>query len=555
LLSAAERLVAEVGSNTDQPTQAKRRGSSEFDLFGEANRVSTLAVLDYLGIAHEETPRGVMATCPGPCGEDGALVCKDGGLKCLHDRCAHAGPAKNKGFRTNVDLVLAVRGWANDRAADAAREVCKRFGIDVLERVGQRNSFAAPMLPGERELDEDVGPPPEWMDEDSEPSRERTERPRKVVAWTTTAERLRSARKLGPRHPTGLPQLDVMLRGGIQVEKTMVVGGAPGAGKTSVARQIADHWCRRGVAVGWLAIDEEPAGIDARRLQSIGVPRALAEEPDEATIRLADAELSELPFHVFDELMVEDVFEAMAERYPNQPRAVVLDSLQTVATRQSAGIDSRRERIDDVVATAKRCSRAAQTAAIVLFTSELARGAYRSKQSSEQIEDLAAFKESGGIEYGGHVLLVMRTSKGDASLVEVNVPKNRVGSKGEFALRLDFETATFATEDLPQGEADPATDKRREKAGNRAAVERDAAELVLLVSKHPAGLGSRGIRDALRVEGFKWGPERLAAAMLCAQRAEGIAGNRLMDRGNGKSGAARVWCAEPAQDDSRGSNE
>lgn len=527
--------LAELAAVERPPSNARPRASTD-GLFTRANAVSTIAILDRLGVPYDETPRGIMATCPG-CGEAGALVAKNGGLCCRHDRCAHAGPNQFKGFRSPVDVVAEAKKIT---PTEAARLICEWFGIDLPKKVRAEND----------DWDDDFvpEPPPDWMDE-GEPARKSTERPRKAIAWTTTAERLRSARKLGPRHPTGLQQLDVMLRGGIQVEKTIVVGGAPGAGKTSVARQIADHWCRHGVAVGWLAIDEEPAGIDARRLQSIGVPRALAEEPDEATIQLAEAELSGLPFHVFDELTVEDVFEAMAERYPDQPRAVVLDSLQTVSTRQSTSIESRRERIDDVVATAKRCSRAAQTAAIVLFTSELARGAYRSKQSAEQIEDLAAFKESGGIEYGGHVLLVMRTSKGDASLVEANVPKNRVGSKGEFALRLDFETATFTAENLPQGEADPVADKRREKARNQAAVERDAAELVLLVSRHSAGLGSRDIRDALRVEGFKWGPERLAAAMLCAQRPEGIAGNRLIDRGSGKSGAARVWCAEPAQDD------
>jgi predicted ATP-dependent serine protease len=101
-----------------------------------------------------------------------------------------------------------------------------------------------------------------------------------------------------------------MLRGGIQVKKTVVVGGAPGAGKTSLARQIADRFCRNSVAVGWLAIDEEPAGIDARRLQAIGVSRELAEEPDEPTIAFAETELGALPFEVFEDATLEDVFEA-----------------------------------------------------------------------------------------------------------------------------------------------------------------------------------------------------------------------------------------------------
>jgi hypothetical protein len=85
-------------------------------------------VLDRLGIAHASCTRGEMATCPG-CGEDGALVCKDGGLKCLHDRCAGAGPKNNPGFRTNVDLVAHARSV---EPAAAARQIAEWFGIEVL---------------------------------------------------------------------------------------------------------------------------------------------------------------------------------------------------------------------------------------------------------------------------------------------------------------------------------------------------------------------------------------------------------------------------------------
>jgi len=217
------------------------------------------------------------------------------------------------------------------------------------------------------------------------------------------------------------------------------------------------------VAVAWLAIDEEPAGIDARRLQALGVHRDVAEEPDDTTVALAERELAHLPFEVFEDATVEDVFEAMAEKYPNQPRAVFFDSLQTVRTRTSGSIDSIRERINDVVFTAKRYSRMAATRAMVFFTSELSRGAYRSKNSEDRIEDMAAFKESGAIEYGGHVLLVLRTAEGDASITHVSVPKNRTGRKGQFALKLNFESATFSPVELEQTDgADPLEGIRAE---------------------------------------------------------------------------------------------
>src|SRR5690606_40360019 len=75
----------------------------EDSIFSRVREVSTVAVLDWLGIEYNDKH----ATCPG-CGEDGALICKDGGLKCLHNRCSHVGPAGHPGFRSNVDIVTAV---------------------------------------------------------------------------------------------------------------------------------------------------------------------------------------------------------------------------------------------------------------------------------------------------------------------------------------------------------------------------------------------------------------------------------------------------------------
>lgn len=265
----------------------------------------------------------------------------------------------------------------------------------------------------------------------------------------TLEERLRGRRNMGPRIATGIDALDVLLRGGIRPQQVMVIGGAPGAGKTTLGVQFARFMARAGVAVAWLAIDEESAGIDARNLESTGIPRDLAEEPDDETIISAGAEFGPLPWLMLDDATVEDAFVQLAKRYPDHQRAVFVDSIQTAWTSTSGAIPSIRERVSDVIQTAKRYARQDATRAAVFLTSELARGAYRSRNASEQIDDLAAFKESGAIEYQGHVLLVLRTDPEDAAAVTVTVPKNRIGRRGTFGLRLDFASATFRHRDLP----------------------------------------------------------------------------------------------------------
>lgn len=268
--------------------------------------------------------------------------------------------------------------------------------------------------------------------------------------------RLRRLQNQGPAHPTGVPALDKALRGGMRTEKVLIAGGSPGAGKTALLRQIADHMCRNGVAIGWLAADEEPTAIDGRRLQAIGVPRAFAEQPDEFTLERAARELSPLPFVVYDAAevwTVERVFIDLAQRYPDMPRAIFVDSLQTVRTERTTSIDSQRKQIDDVLMTAKALARAPATRAMCAFTSELARGSYRSEANADAVNDLAAFKESGGIEYYGHTLILLRSVKDDGAYIDVKMPKNRLGPKIDFLLRMDSETTNLNESfDKPQEE-------------------------------------------------------------------------------------------------------
>jgi hypothetical protein len=124
MLSAADRLAEELGEDEPRRTTSGRAASD--GLFSRVNALDTIAVLDFCGIEHDEK----FATCPG-CGEEGALICKDGGVKCLHNRCANAGPASYPGFRSNVDIV------AQQKSVEplvAAKVLAEHFGIPMPER-------------------------------------------------------------------------------------------------------------------------------------------------------------------------------------------------------------------------------------------------------------------------------------------------------------------------------------------------------------------------------------------------------------------------------------
>ena len=405
----------------------------------------------------------VITTISAPTGRNDEYVRSMLAGECEEVRSESSGSRNVRLNNAAIRLGHYVGGGHLD-AGDVQRELLAAAESSGLGRVEAIKTIDSGMRAGMREPQD---PPTPRRSELRMNAPVTSTTPPKPQAWLSLSDRLRQSRGMGPRYALGIAPLDDAMRGGMRVGQVGVIGGAPGAGKTTLVVQIARYLARSGVAVAFNAIDEAVPGIDARLMQAIGIPRDDAEEPSDDVIARAAAEYDPLPLWIVDSLPIEVVFCELAKRYPDQPRAVICDSLQKVRTARTDSINNIRERIDDTMDTAKALSRSRETGAMVLFTSELARGSYRSKRSEDWSEDLAAFKESGGIEYGVDLGVVLRTARGDAALVHGAVPKCRMGRRGDrFALRLDFETATFGVVENDDHEADP-------DAGRVADVRRD----------------------------------------------------------------------------------
>lgn len=286
--------------------------------------------------------------------------------------------------------------------------------------------------------------------------------------WTSAADRARRIGQDVERTPFFLPTLTTATRGGIGPGKIIAVGGAPGAGKTSLFMNQALAWARAGVLVGILAADEDADGLLIRIGQQLGIDRGALERGYPVARAELAAALEELPnlILVDSEEEVGATIDALAEelvlrRQPNQLAVMILDSLQTVQPemdeRQARDV---RERVDTVVKTMKRLARRQRLAFVA--TSEVSRGSYNTADKNRQTSPLAAFKESGGIEYGVAVALVMAKVKNDDGSyeIEVTVAKNRLGGHDDlpvFHLSMNARTATFE-------EVAVATDAEVEKA-------------------------------------------------------------------------------------------
>lgn len=274
--------------------------------------------------------------------------------------------------------------------------------------------------------------------------------------WPSLEARALTMAARGPitRFATGLPTLDKACRGGIPAPRFVVLGGAPGAGKTSLAVYLAARWAREGHHVGILAVDEGPEGIIMRLAQMDGLSAGKLDAGDRDEWANAARRMAGKRILVADAddrgATVEGVALRLAKRAQGRPAVLIVDSIQNVRSTFSSDADDPRARVDIVVKALKAATMA--HGFVTLATCELARGSYRSKDSAEQVNDLAAFKESGGIEYAAQTALVLRSVAGSSGLVDVTIPKNRALMCEPFRLSLNRETVTYREVEAPEPE-------------------------------------------------------------------------------------------------------
>lgn len=116
-----------------------------------------------------------------------------------------------------------------------------------------------------------------------------------------------------PREPTGIPELDRVLGGGLVAGSLVLLGGEPGIGKSTLLLQAADTLAAGGSEVLYVCGEESPQqiGIRARRLGTM------------------DARVGLLP-----ELDISAVEAVVHER---KPAVLVVDSIQTAFDPDLAG--------------------------------------------------------------------------------------------------------------------------------------------------------------------------------------------------------------------------
>jgi len=342
----------------------------------------------------------------------------------------------------------------------------------------------------------------------------------------TFADIITTWREEGPlvRVPTGIAPLDELCRGGLPIPWRTIVIGAPSAGKTCVAMVMVGALAKRlqadGIAVGVLAVDEEPEDLAVRAAQMSGFTVAQAELRDHADLDHMAEKLAELDVRLYDaRWTIEGAAEDLAARAKEQGKsaALFIDSIHAAKSAAGATIetDSVRLMVGANVAAMRTVSTAFRM--LVVATAEANRTAYRTEAAADEVNDLASGAESRAIEFAGQTLLMLRTPKGHADVIHVRVPKNRRARTGDFWLKLDRDRHTLTECGDPNDQPGaPEEREQKKRSANKRAIERDAVAVLRIIAKSP-GIGERALRAAIKLAGLKIGVEGLDAILLHLQ--------------------------------------
>ncbi len=281
---------------------------------------------------------------------------------------------------------------------------------------------------------------------------DQVERPRELPSLADFVEAL----QFDPRRMlTRLGALDGALRGGLPPGKMVVVVGAPGSCKTSLATWLLSEFELQGACAMYVASDENRSGIVIRVGQQHGLAREALESPMPAARARFAKDLREHRPNLFiidplrDRLTLEEAERKLSATARAQGKIAVLivDSLQTVQSAAPAQDDTPHARLNAVI---NSCRAIADRGTIVIAISEMNRGGYRSTTGAQESSMLASGAGSSRIEYGADLQLSLAAVATEPGCVDVSVNKNRIGSdKPTFRIRINFQRATFSEAELP----------------------------------------------------------------------------------------------------------
>ncbi len=260
---------------------------------------------------------------------------------------------------------------------------------------------------------------------------------------------------------SGISHLDEVLNG-LEAGRLYLLAAVPGAGKTTLALQIAATVAQSGAPALYLSLENDSLDLVRKttcRLGHLSYAAALKGKIDPAAWGRAVQDLDMLGGNLYlstprDALpSLEQVVEQVVARAGTAPRLIVIDYLQAWCKRgaQAGDASDVRERIDRLTPQLRALGER-HGAAVLAISSQ--------NRAGQAQGGMAALKESGDLEYGADVVMTLRRptdqektstdSTRDPRLTPLvlSIDKNRSGLTGRpIRLALHGDHCTFAEEE------------------------------------------------------------------------------------------------------------
>lgn len=269
---------------------------------------------------------------------------------------------------------------------------------------------------------------------------------------------------------TGLSGLNDLLSGGLEPQRMLVLLGAPGGGKTTLANQIAVHVADSGRPVLYVTSEDIPYNLLSKtiarqaRVNYKAVLKGYQDEPETIgrAIDTYRASLAGERLHyydvtrgVFDLAQLAETARVHFEKYKEAGEGIIIfDYLQKLAKLQPL---YRAGTIDKITAVSN-LSTEMRDIAVTLDCTVLAL-ASQNRASGYKADDnsLSSAKESGDIEYAADVLMTLGDDKDrnptNSFLLPrvLRIDKNRQGETGILKLEWYGALQEFTEYDKEQG--------------------------------------------------------------------------------------------------------
>lgn len=237
--------------------------------------------------------------------------------------------------------------------------------------------------------------------------------------------------------PTGFPELDETLGGGLLAGTLSSIGARPSTGKTTYAINIAAHNPDKKIlffsiemSAGMIydRLIADTADIDysltGRHRISIETAKAVVEKYKNLTV-------------------IDDISKAekIADRiYSEKPDIVIIDFVQIITS--SRKFTDNRQRIDYISQLLKQAAK--QTGSCIITLSQLTR-------AGKEKPTMSDLKESGGLEQDSDYVIILHrpyvndksSSEADPKDTTVTLDKNKFGSTKEFSYEFDGRKQRF----------------------------------------------------------------------------------------------------------------